>query len=103
MMLNKFKNAIKRNELTTDVINKFMDKMDNLQSGEMKEIGMLIADKIWSSQGNEQKNLCKQALIFVDRLTICNDSIWIYYYHLMVYYCYEYLALCANNDEMKKF
>jgi hypothetical protein len=87
--------------LTIDNCDNFIDEIGNLQSGEMKEIGMLIEYRIWSSQGNEQKIRCEQAMILVDRLEIYNDSIWMYYYQLMTYCCYENLARHANNDKNK--
>ena len=78
--LESLKMAIETNQLTIDVCDKFIDEMDNLKSEEMKEIGKIIVNKIMNSSGNEQKIRCEQTLAFIDRLTICNDSIWIHYY-----------------------
>ena len=69
----------------------------------MKEIGKIIINKIIDSKGNEQKIRCEQTLAFIDRLTICDDSIWIYYYREMIYWCYrENEEIIWISTEQKK-
>jgi hypothetical protein len=87
--LNSLKTAINENQITADLCKKFIDEMDNLKIDEIREVEKLIAARINESKGNEQKIRCEQTLALVDQLTICNDSIWIHYYRLIIYWCFE--------------
>ena len=95
--------SIDANQLTTHVCDKFISKIVNLKTNEIKQISKTIINRIReSSTESEQKIRCKQALAFVDRLTIVDDPIWIYYYHEIVYASYENARHHAYKSEDHK-